>query len=198
MSHSLFATPGEILTIPENWWNARVPIEIDLGCHKGAFLAAMARAYPGVRFLGVERQAGRTARALAKIRREGLANAWAVQSEGLGGLLERVPAHSIAVIHVSFPDPWPKRRHQSRRLVNGRFLADAWSLLVPGGALRLMTDDAPYFKEMREAVAADGRFSDVPWDDGRFHPPTEFQRKFALIGKPVYRAALRTVSTASA
>jgi tRNA (guanine-N7-)-methyltransferase len=164
---------------------------LDVGCHKGTFLAAMAQAFPDTGFLGIERQPGRVERTLAKIQRLGIGNAWVVQAEGIGALREWMPAHALAVMHVSFPDPWPKRRHERRRLVNASFLDDARALLRPDGVLRLMTDDAAYFAAMAEAARASGSFAEIAWDDGRDYPPTEFQKKFAAIGKPLHRLALR-------
>ncbi len=193
MDGALTAVPADL---PPDF--LRAPLEIDLGCHRGRFVVSMAERYPDRRFLGVERQVGRVLRCRAKITRLGLGNAWVIAGEGLETLRERVPAGGAEVIHVSFPDPWPKRRHHVRRLVNAEFLRAAHGTLAAGGVLRLMTDDAPYFAAMEAAVAASAGFAPVPWDDGREYPETEFQRKFAEIGKPVYRLALRREATASA
>jgi tRNA (guanine-N7-)-methyltransferase len=163
--------------------------EIDLGCHRGTFLVAMAESFPESRFLGIERQRSRVERCLKKIDRLGLQNAHAIQAEGLAELRKR--GLRARIIHVSFPDPWPKRRHQSRRLVNRSFLDEAWQVLEPAGVLRLMTDDAPYFEAMRMAAGDCAGFREVDWEDGRVYPETEFQRKFAAIAKPFYRLALR-------
>lgn len=171
--------------LPE-WLTHPGSIEIDLGCHKGTFLVAMAQAEPHVRFLGIERQSSRVEKCLTKIARLGLSNAWAIRAEGLGDL--RLPG--LRAIHVSFPDPWPKRRHWDRRLVNAKFLEEAWEALEPGGVLRLMTDDEPYFLAMREAVEKFGGFLETTWDDGRDYPKTEFQKRFEADSKPIYRAAL--------
>lgn len=187
------ATVCEPPVLPDGWLRGDDPIEIDLGCHKGAFLVEMAARFPGSRFLGVERQSSRVERCLAKIKRLGLANAWAIRSEGLGALSLK----NVDVIHVSFPDPWPKRRHWSRRLVNQRFLDDAWATLKPGGVLRIMTDDEPYFRSIESAVSGSSAFEPIAWDDGRDYPPTEFQKRFLGIGKPIYRLALARCEASS-
>ena len=170
------------------WLALGLPIEVDLGSHKGAFLVAMAELYPEHRFLGIERQTSRVDRCLKKIARLGLSHAHAVRGEGIG--LMRELGLRARVVHVSFPDPWPKRRHWSRRLVNTAFLRDVWEVLEPGGVLRLMTDDEPYFRAMEEAVAAFEGFEPTAWNDGREYPPTEFQQKFEGV-KSIYRLALR-------
>ncbi|MGH8047716.1 MAG: tRNA (guanine(46)-N(7))-methyltransferase TrmB [Chthoniobacterales bacterium] len=175
-----------VIELPHAWSAMNSPIEVDVGSHRGTFLVAMAQLYPDRRFLGIERQAGRVERCLKKIERLALANAFAVQSEGLAVFREL--ESKAAVIHVSFPDPWPKRRHQSKRLVNDRFLRDAWNCLEPQGMLRLMTDDAVYFRAMETVVEACDGFAPTEWDDGREYPPTEFQMKFT--SRPVHRLAL--------
>jgi tRNA (guanine-N7-)-methyltransferase len=185
--------PVDEIALPAAWLESTTPLEVDVGSHKGTFLVAMAQMYPDRRFLGIERQSSRVGRCLKKIARLGLANVFAVQGEGLAALRE-MPLRP-AVIHVSFPDPWPKRRHHIRRLVNGRFLREAWECLAPGGILRLMTDDASYFRAMEDAAAGCAFFTPEPWEDGREYPLTEFQRKFESL--PIYRLALRRCDSMS-
>lgn len=175
------------------WLESAAPLEVDVGSHKGAFLVAMAALYPERRFLGIERQAGRVDRSLRKIERLGLANAFAIQGEGISAMREM--DLKAAVMHVSFPDPWPKRRHHGKRLVKRAFLVEAWGRIERGGMLRLMTDDEPYFRAMEEASASCDGFERVEWDDGREYPPTEFQMKFESL--PIYRLALRRCDSMS-
>lgn len=176
--------------LPGDWAAGDRPLEVDLGCHRGTFLAGMAEQFPETRWLGVEKLSGRVERCRAKFARSGLANAWAVRGEGLGALRDVLPTGGLTAIHISFPDPWPKRRHWPRRVVNAATLEDAWELLEVGGTLRLMTDHGGYFVAMREAWETFGKFGEVPWDDGRELVQTEFERKFAEVGQSVYRARL--------
>lgn len=175
---------------------ARGPIEVDLGCHRGRFVVEMAMRYPANYFFGVERQRHRVERCAAKIARLGLTNAHVIQGEGLE-VLQAMPAAGADVIHVSFPDPWPKRRHHSRRLVNRSLLAAAWRVLRTNGSLRLMTDDGPYFLAMRAAAEGFAGFRPMAWDDGRDYPETEFQKKFVAAAKPIHRLALRRCDSTS-
>lgn len=185
----------DVLTpeIPLSWLALPLPIEIDVGCHKGRFLVAMAQLYPERRFLGIERQSSRVTGCLKKIARLELPNAHALRGEGIGVLCDL--ELKARVIHVSFPDPWPKRRHHIRRLVSSEFLVDARRILEPEGELRLMTDDEPYFRAMERAVLASEGFARIDWDDGREYPPTEFQLKFET--KPACRLALRRCESTS-
>lgn len=172
-------------------------MEIDLGCHKGVFVVEMARLFPEVKFLGIEWQRKRVEKTRAKIDRLALRNAQVIQGEGLETLRDLLPAGCAQVVHVSFPDPWPKRRHHSRRLVRREFLREAWRVLAPDGTLRLMTDDEPYFVAMRDAADGFDGFRPTDWDDGRIYPETEFQKKFIAVEKPIHRLALRRCDSMS-
>lgn len=149
----------------------------------------MAGLHSGSNFLGIERQPARVARCLAKIARLGLSNAHAVAGEGSGVVGELLPDASVAVFHVSFPDPWPKRRHAMRRLVDAAFLGEARRCLRPGGSLRLMTDDEPYFEAMCRLTSAG--WQEIPWDDGREPVATAFEKRFLNLGKVPFRRAIR-------
>jgi tRNA (guanine-N7-)-methyltransferase len=179
---------------PAGWFGpTAAPLEIDFGCHRGAFLLGMAALHPGVNFLGIEKQPDRVEKCNARAARLGLANAHAIQ--GLGAeSLESLPPSSVAVFHLYFPDPWPKRRHASRRVFQIDFLAAIRRVLRPDGALRLMTDDEPYFREMR-VLATDG-WIETPWNDGRETVPTAFELTFRKLGKSPFCAALRQAPAA--
>lgn len=184
--------PDEIL-IPPSWFEPGAPrIEVDFGCHRGTFLVGMAERYPEVNFLGIEKQAARVEKCLGKIRRRGLTNALAVQGEGTGALAQWLPEQSVAVVHVSFPDPWPKRRHASRRLLNRDFLHAIERALVAGGVLRLMTDDRAYFSEMENLLA--GGWEECPWDDGFERPATAFEKTFLELGRHPHCRASRPLT----
>jgi len=165
---------------------------VDFGCHRGTFLTGMAALHPDVRFLGIERQAARVERCLQKIARLGLSNAHAVQGESTDSLRSLLPDSSVSRLHISFPDPWPKRRHADRRLVKPDFLREVRRILRPDGCLRLMTDNEAYFFEMLEATAVG--WEEIPWDDGRPVVRTTFEQTFLSLGLQPFRRAIRPVS----
>lgn len=184
--------PEEIL-IPAAWFEPDAPpLEVDFGCHRGMFLLGMAGKYPEGNFLGIERQPSRVEKCLKKIRRNGLPNALAVQGESTAALSRWLPDRSVSTMHVSFPDPWPKRRHASRRLVTEIFLEEIVRILRPGGVLRLMTDDAAYFSGMRKLTR--GTWEELPWEDGVDRPVTAFEKRFLELGHRPHRCAIRPVS----
>ena len=102
-----------------------------------------------------------------------------------------LPPESVSVIHLMFPDPWPKRRHWHRRLLQTDFLDSVSVALRPGGELRLTTDDQPYFTHMRAVFENHPGFVKEPWEPGDDYPQTDFERMFRTKGLPVYRALLR-------
>jgi len=178
--------------IPPSWFDAGSPrLEVDFGCHRGTFLVGMAESYPETNFLGIEKQAARVEKCLKKIRFHGLPNALAVQGEGAAALAQWLPEESVSTIHVSFPDPWPKRRHASRRLITREFLDGIARVLRRGGVLRLMTDDMAYFSEMKNLVR-DG-WEELPWEDGVVRPVTAFEKTFLELGHHPYRSASRPI-----
>ena len=181
-------------TVPEAWLSAGAPpLEVDFGCHRGTFLLGMAGGFPLRNFLGIERQSARVERCNARILRLGLANALAIRGEGPGALGDLLPAASVGILHVSFPDPWPKRRHAWRRLVTGGFLAAAARVLRPDGTLRLMTDDPDYFTGM-QCLTAEG-WREVAWNDGIERPATAFEKTFLALGKRPFRLALQPLQS---
>jgi tRNA (guanine-N7-)-methyltransferase len=179
--------------LPAGWRGAGSrPLEIDVGCHKGRFLVEMAQKNPSSNFIGVERQGERVQKALDKIFRLGLENAAVVHGEGLE-TISQLPDACADHVHVLFPDPWPKRRHQIRRMVRREFLHEVSRILKGRGMLRLLTDDENYARAMESCAAGFEPFQ-LALGDGREYPPTEFQIKFLADSRPVYALFLRRVS----
>ncbi|KAB2638948.1 MAG: hypothetical protein DVB30_05305 [Verrucomicrobia bacterium] len=166
-------------------------IECDFGAAKGKFLTESAILNPLVFFFGIEGLSARVARTNKKIERLGLPNALVWRGWGSESLKTLVPEGFLDALHVSFPDPWPKRRHWFRRLVNVDFLQVAASRLKYGGVLRLMTDHQGYFQSMKEGLSAQGGWIEVPWEDGLERPITEFETIFLAKGDPIGRVAVQ-------
>jgi tRNA (guanine-N7-)-methyltransferase len=167
------------------------PVEVDLGCGDGAFLAALATQNPTRDFLGTERLFGRVRSACAKADRGSLANFRVVRVESAYAVQFLLRPESVSVFHLRFPDPWPKRRHHRRRLVTKEFLAALQHALAPGGFFHVATDQSDYFECIRSLATSAG-FDQTP-------PPTElprstFEEHFQRQGAPIYRASLRKVS----
>ncbi len=167
----------------------RAPIEIDLGCGDGGFLIESAQRRPEHNFLGVERLLGRIRKVEKKAQRLGLANVRGLRIEIAYAAQWLFPAESVAVIHVLFPDPWPKRRHWRRRLFQPEFVAHVQRALQRGGVLNVATDYAEYFEEMvRVASQQKGFARREKLDAALIGVATDFEREFAAEGKKTFRA----------
>ena len=139
--------------------------------------------YPSRNFLGVELQGERVEKTRKKIRSHNLQNALVSRMEGLDAI-RALPEACVDFIHVLFPDPWPKRRHHVRRLVQEAFLKASLRALKADGVLRLVTDDPDYAMAMVETVENFPAFA--PTEDLREYPLTEFQKKFLIDARAVH------------
>lgn len=140
--------PDDILTRPEAgrldpraWFsNSSQPLELEIGCGKGTFILQESKARPAVNFLGFEWEGEYFAYTCDRLRRAGAANARVLHADAVEFLRWRMPSGLLRVIHLYFSDPWPKAKHHKNRVVQHRFLAEAWRTLAPGGELRVVTD----------------------------------------------------------
>ena len=177
----------------ESIYGNRAPLEIDLGCGDGLFLAAAAASKPARNFLGIERMPGRVRSACRKIEVGGLANARILEIEVSYAVRHLLPAGSVSVFHLMFPDPWPKRRHSPRRVVTEDFLAALNGALTSDGTLRIATDEIDYFREIERLAADAPGFTRV---SDREPPELEstFEKRFRQDHVEIHRLVLRKVS----
>ncbi len=167
------------------------PLDLDLGCGDGAFLFAMAARHPERNFLATERQAGRVEKVARKLAHRDIANARVLKLESHYVVRHLLPAASVSQAFVLFPDPWPKRYHHQRRLIQKEFMASLHRVLAPGGELRVKTDDLPYFQWMERVWDEVAGFERVDWPEESDWPITDFESQFLAKGLPIYRARLR-------
>ena len=123
------------------------PVELEIGMGKGTFLTEQAKARPEVNFFGIEWARWFWRYASDRLRRNACLNARTVRAEAGYFLAEFVPPASISVLHIYFPDPWPKARHHKRRLIQPKFMPVLQRVVVPGGRLQVVTDHQGYFEE---------------------------------------------------
>ncbi len=169
------------------------PLEVDIGAGEGAFLLEMARRHPERNFLAIERLLGRVGKVCRAATREGLANVRVLRLESAYAIKHIFPQESVARAYVSFPDPWPKRHHHSRRIIQDEFLQDLRGVLEPGAELRLKTDDLPYFTWMEKVAARAPGYERGEWPEDPEYPITNFERRFLAQGLPIHRLLLRKV-----
>jgi len=169
------------------------PVEVDLGSGSGKFLVAAGVRFPNRNFLGIERLLGRVRKTRRKACRLQLTNVRVLRLEIGYAVRYLIPPNSISRFHLSFPDPWPKRRHHHRRLVDEEFLRAVISALKPGGELWIKTDHADYFQYIEKMITSfNWMFVQAPWEDE--YPPTDFETEFLVHNVPIYRLRLSKVS----
>ncbi len=188
--------------IPRGAGSPARPLEIEVGTGKGLFLRNAAGEHPDRDFLGIEivhKYARFAAAGLAKAGRD---NARVVSGDALRVFAELIPDSSLAGVHVYFPDPWWKKRHRKRRVMNEAFVAHVQRALQPSGTLHFWTDVQEYFQVTLELLAARTQLigpiavaeaADDPrrgfLDDLAYR--THFERRMRLSNEPVYRAEFR-------
>jgi len=177
----------------EEIYGRQAPVEIDLGCGDGSFLADLASESPDRDFLGIERLLGRVRSACRKIERSGLENARILRFEIPYAVERLLPEKSIASFHLMFPDPWPKRRHAPRRLVTESFLASLYRALAENGTVRIATDETEYYRQITRFVSQSSLFAVIS-DAVPANAMSKFEKRFTLEGAKIHRLALRKVS----
>ncbi len=173
------------------------PVEVDLGSGYGTFAIALAERFPSHNILAVEREGDRVdllcRKAAAK---DGLSNLRGLHLESSYTVRYLLPDAGVDVLHLLFPDPWPKKRHHKRRIINAAFREDVLRVLKPGGELRFATDHQGYFESAREIFLETNRFAPVPWpgDGDPAYPVTDFQKIWKEQGKTLHYLTLRKLT----
>jgi tRNA (guanine-N7-)-methyltransferase len=172
------------------------PRVMEIGFGDGELLAAMAAAEPGTDFLGVEVHEPGVGHALLLIEKLGLANVRLLRHDAVEVLERQVPDGGLAGLNLFFPDPWPKKRHHKRRIVQPEFARLVARKLAPGGVFHVATDWAPYAAHIEAVVAGEPAFEQPPLPAAS-RPRTKFERRGERLGHDVYERAWRR-STRSA
>lgn len=169
------------------------PVELEIGMGKATFLLEQARTRPDVNFFGIEWARWFWRYGSDRLRRAGCTNARTVRAEAGFFLAEHVADSSISVMHIYFPDPWPKARHHKRRLIQPPFLKQVERVIVPGGRLQIVTDHQKYFEQIEQVVRG-SNLQTIDYNrpgsaaEGEF-VGTNFERKYRREGRPFYAIA---------
>jgi tRNA (guanine-N7-)-methyltransferase len=182
--------PPKPLDISAIFGNAQ-PVEIEIGLGKGLFLLTSALANPHTNFLGIEIERKYQLFTANRIAKRNLTNVRLVQADARNFLRDCIPATSMQAIHVYFPDPWWKKRHQKRRVFTASFVAECARVLRRGGVLRVATDVEDYFRIILELLRQQTSLRERPWLDADLPigAATNFERKARERGHPIFRAA---------
>jgi len=167
------------------------PLMLEIGFGSGTSLIAFAEANKHFNCLGMEVFQPSIANALKAIHAKSLDNVRIMDRDARSAVQQAFGPQSLSEIHIYFPDPWPKKRHHKRRLVNSEFVAELAARLCPDGVLRLATDDADYAKSMLAVCEAEARFENAA---GRGHfapdtgtrPSTRFEQRGRALGNRIF------------
>lgn len=159
------------------------PLVLDLGCGNGLFLASLAAAHPGWDVVGIEKKEYRARQ--ARRRAESCPNARVVQGDVVG-VLSALPPGAVSRAYLLFSDPWPKRRHAPRRLVQPDFASLLAERLEASGRF-FFASDSPSYASRAAHIFRAGGWRVSPWDLPPDWPPTEFERRFVSAGVQIRR-----------
>jgi tRNA (guanine-N7-)-methyltransferase len=168
------------------------PLEIEIGAGRGRFLLHRAATHPDRNFLGIDYRWRFLREGAERAERRGLANLLFFKAEAEEVVQHLVPATSVDVFHIYFPDPWHKRKHHKRRLLTPDFFRLLHARLKPGGLLELATDNFDYLVAFKTALIVAG---ERMWSGSRerhneriIDPgvQTHFEAKYARAGRDLY------------
>jgi tRNA (guanine-N7-)-methyltransferase len=179
----------------------QAPCCMEIGFGTGDVIGTLAAGNPERNYIGVEVHRSGVGRLLLHAEQSKLTNLRVICHDAVEVLNERIPDAALAEVLIFFPDPWHKKRHNKRRLIEAQFVATIVRKLGVGGMLRLATDWQPYAEQMLEVCnanpqlrsqSADATFVDRP----AFRPLTRFERRGERLGHGVWDLAYTKITPA--
>lgn len=187
----LAKSPYVIKQPQEKYFDNDKPLQIEIGMGKGDFIIGMAKKYPNINFIGIEKFETVMIKALNKLVQHPLDNLLLLPMDATD-LTEYFKPHSIDAIYLNFSDPWPKTRHANRRLTANKFLKIYETILKKDGLIKQKTDNRGLFESSRTS------FKQYPMDivylsDDLHYSEradnnvvSEYEKKFSSLNQPIY------------
>ncbi|UXH76634.1 tRNA (guanosine(46)-N7)-methyltransferase TrmB [Roseateles amylovorans] len=175
----------------------QAPVVLEIGFGMGAATAQIAQTLPDHDFIGCEVHEPGVGALLKLIGEREIPNIRIFQHDAVEVLDSMIPPGSLAGVHIYFPDPWHKKRHHKRRLVQPPFIAKLVKHLAPGGYLHLATDWEPYAQQMLEVLSADPDLENTATrpdgyaDKPDYRPQTKFEHRGLKLGHGVWDLVFR-------
>ena len=181
---------GESLLDFKTLFGNDAPVIMEIGFGNGDATWQMAQAHPAENFLGVEVHQPGVGRLLLQMEQHGIANIRIANDDAVEFLRERVPEESLDGVRIYFPDPWPKKRHHKRRLIQSSLIELLASRMRPGALLHLATDWEPYAEHMLEVMRLSDGFVNLSpsgdfCDQPEWRPETKYERRGERLGHQV-------------
>jgi tRNA (guanine-N7-)-methyltransferase len=172
------------LISPRTVFGREAPLVLEIGSGMGETTASIAAARPDADFIAVEVHGPGVGSLLNRIDSAGLTNVKVVRHDAVEVLERMIPDEALAAIHLFFPDPWPKKRHHKRRVVQPEFATLAARKLAPGGALHAATDWPDYADHMNRVFSNEALLQ--PADHGfTQRPATKFETRGKSLGHSI-------------
>jgi len=170
------------------------PVVLEIGFGMGFTTAEIAAARPDTDFIGIEVHGPGVGNMFKLIAEQQLANVRVIQHDAVEVLRDMIPDDSLAGVHVYFPDPWPKKRHLKRRLIQSPLVAQLAAKLAPGGYLHCATDIEDYGQQMLDVLSAEPLLENTadgfaPRPD--YRPLTKFEARGLRLGHGVWDVIFR-------
>jgi tRNA (guanine-N7-)-methyltransferase len=188
--------PLDLATI----FGRRAPLTLEIGFGNGESLVALAAAHPERDFLGLEVHRPGVGHLMLRAEELGLTNVRAVCRDAVEVLQQCITPGSLDEVLLYFPDPWPKKRHHKRRIVQPDFVALVANRLRQGGTFRMATDWQPYSEHMLEVASGCAQLRNASPDGGfvqrpESRPVTRFERRGQRLGHGVWDLAFTRLPT---
>ncbi len=174
------------------------PRVLDIGFGDGEALLSTAATHPDIDYLGVEVHEPGVGHLLMLLERARLENVRVIVWDAVEVIDAMLADATFDAVNLFFPDPWPKKRHHKRRIVQPAFVQECARILKPGGLLHVATDWAPYAEHTREVLASAPKFAAAaePSSLGAltYRPPTKFERRGERLGHEAADLYYRRIS----
>jgi tRNA (guanine-N7-)-methyltransferase len=183
-------TPLDLDTV----FGRRAPHILEIGCGMGETTVAIAAAHPDTDYIGIEVHTPGVGSLLKQIDEAGLSNVRVIQHDAVAVMDTMIPPASLDGLHIFFPDPWPKKRQQKRRLIQSPFIALAVSRLKPGAYLHAATDWQEYAEQILAVFSAEPTLVNTASgyaEKPAYRPQTKFETRGLKLGHGVWDIVFR-------
>ena len=169
----------------QQWFGNARAIVLEIGSGKGRFLLASAAERPDTNFIGIEKSLHYYRVIRDRVLKRGLANIRLINHDAFPVLQKMIPDASLSEVHIYFPDPWPRKREQKRRIIRPDALAEMRRALVKGGSGIFVTDHKDYYEIAAPLISEFFRAeAKIPGPEDV--PRTNYEAKYRAQGRPIY------------